>query len=64
MKTNNIVWMQSQSDWFVMNIVKQHIKNLKNSPQDAETIEAVARNEAALRSFFDDIKGRSTPKAA
>jgi hypothetical protein len=47
-----------------MNIVKQHIKNLKNSPQDAETIEAVARNEAALRSFFEDIKGRSAPKAA
>lgn len=56
---NNIIWMQSQSDWFVMNLVKQHIKALKNSPQDADTIEAVARNEAALRSFHEDIKARS-----
>ena len=61
---SNIIWMKSRTDWFVMNMVKQHIKNLKNSPQDADTIEAVARNEAALRSFFDDIKGRSTPLAA
>ncbi len=54
-----VIWMQTKSDWFVMNMVKQHIRNLKNSPQDADTVQAVARNEAALRSFFDDIKSRS-----
>lgn len=68
---NNIIWMKSQSDWFVMNVLKQHIASLKRLPQDADTIEAVARNEAALRSFFEDIrtrgvrfKERSTPEAA
>ncbi len=61
---NNIIWMKSQSDWFVMNMVKRHIKNLKNSKQDEDTLEAVVRNEAALRSFFEDIRGRSTPLAA
>lgn len=61
---NNIIYMKSQSDWFVMNMVKQHIAALKKLPQDADTIEAISRNEAALRSFFDDIKGRSTPLAA
>lgn len=56
--------MESRTDWFVMNMVKQHIKNLKNSKADEETVEAIQRNEAALRSFFEDIKGRSTPLAA
>jgi len=62
--SNNIIWMKTKSDWFVMNMVKQHIKNLKNSKQDDETIAAIARNEAALRSFHEDIKKRSTPLAA
>lgn len=61
---NNIIWMKSKGDWFVMNMVKQHINNLKKLPQDAEVNEAVLRNEAALRSFFDDIRERSTPLAA
>jgi len=56
---NNIIHMESKNDWFVMNMVKQHIRNLKNSPQNEDTIEAVERNEIALRSFFEDIKGRS-----
>ena len=51
--------MESKNDWFVMNMVKQHIRNLKNSPQNEDTIEAVERNEIALRSFFEDIRGRS-----
>lgn len=61
---SNIIWMKTKSDWFVMNMVKQHIKNLKNSPADAETQAAIERNEAALRSFHEDIKKRSTPLAA
>lgn len=61
---NNIIWMQTRSDWFVMNLVKQHIKDLRNSPQDADTVEAIQRNEGALRSFFEDIRGRSQPLAA
>jgi len=60
----NVIWMQSKSDWFVMNMVKQHIRNLKQLPQDADVIEAVQRNEAALRSFFEDIKERSHSLAA
>lgn len=61
---DNIIWMQSKSDWFVMNILKQHINKLKTLPPTADNIEAVERNEAALRSFFDDIKGRSPKLAA
>lgn len=56
---SNIIHMESKNDWFVMNMVKQYINTLKNSPQDADTIEAIQRNEIALRSFFDDIKSRS-----
>jgi len=61
---SNVIHMESRGDWFVMNMVKQHIRNLKNSPRDEDTIEAISRNETALRSFFDDIKGRSTQLAA
>ncbi len=61
---NNIIWKRSKSDWFVMNMVKEYIKQLKKMPADADNIEAINRNEMALRSFFDDIKGRSTPLAA
>ena len=61
---DNVIWMQTQSDWFVMNMVKQHIKQLKKLPMDFDNVEAIQRNEAALRSFFDDIKGRSIPIAA
>jgi hypothetical protein len=61
---NNIIWMRSKSDWFVMNMVKEYIKQLKKMPADADNIEAINRNEMALRSFYDDIKGRSTPLAA
>jgi hypothetical protein len=64
MTQNNIIYMKSRSDWFVMNMVKQHIAALKKLPQDADTIEAISRNEAALRSFFDDIKERSAQLAA
>jgi hypothetical protein len=46
-----------------MNMVKEYIKQLKKLPADADNIEAINRNEMALRSFFDDIKGRSTPLA-
>lgn len=61
---NNIIWMKTQSDWFVMNMVKAYIKELKTLPANEDNIEAINRNEMALRSFFDDIKGRSIPLAA
>lgn len=61
--TNNVVFMQSKTDWFVMNMVKQHIKDLKKLPMNEEVIAAIARNEAALRSFFEDIRGRSAQVA-
>ena len=61
---SNIIWMRSKSDWFVMNMVKQYLKELKKLPADNDNIEAINRNEMVLRSFFDDIKGRSTPLAA
>jgi hypothetical protein len=51
--------MESQSDWFVMNMVKRHIYNLKTLKADEDTAAAIQRNEAALRSFFEDIRGRS-----
>lgn len=61
---SNIIWMKSKTDWFVMNMVKQHIRNLRNSPQDEDTLAAIDRNEMALRSFHEDIKKRSSPLAA
>lgn len=61
---SNVIWMQSKNDWFVMNMVKKHIENLKKLKQDAEVTEAIRRNESALRSFFEDIKERSSPVAA
>lgn len=60
----NIIWMQSKSDWFVMNMVKQYLRDLKKLPADNENIEAINRNEMALRSFMKDIHERSTPLAA
>lgn len=56
--------MQSKSDWFVMNMVKQYLRDLKKLPADNENIEAINRNEMALRSFMKDIHERSTPLAA
>ena len=61
---SNIIWMRSKTDWFVMNMVKKHILDLKKSKQDEDTIAAIDRNEMALRSFFQDIKERSSPLAA
>lgn len=61
---NNVIWMRSKSDWFVMNMVKEYIKQLKKMPANVDNIEAINRNEMALRSFFQDIKERSIPMAA
>jgi len=60
---NNVVYMQSRTDWFVMNMVKKHIQDLKKLPMTEEVVAAIARNEAALRSFFEDIRGRSSQVA-
>lgn len=54
-----VINMKDTLDWKVMNMVKQYIRDLKQGPQDADTVEAIQRNENALRSFFDDIKVRS-----
>lgn len=59
MNNDNIIYMQSRTDWFVMNMVKQHIAQLKKLPMTEEVLAAIQRNEAALRSFFEDIRGRS-----
>jgi hypothetical protein len=55
----NIIYMKSQSDWFVMNMVKKHINQLKKLPANNDNVEAILRNEAALRSFHEDIRNRS-----
>ena len=55
---NKVINMRSQSDWFVMNMVKAYIRELKQLPANDENIAAINRNEAALRSFFEDIKER------
>jgi hypothetical protein len=47
-----------------MNMIKQYIKDLKKLPANTDNIEAINRNEMALRSFFQDIRERSTPLAA
>ena len=56
---NKIIMMQSQNDWFVMNAVKEYIRQLKASNDNGVNNTNIARNEAALRSFFNDIKERS-----
>lgn len=61
---NNVIQMRSRTDWFVMNMIKAYIRELKASPVTPETIEAINRNEIALRSFHEDIKKRSLPTAA
>ena len=55
---NKVINLRSQSDWFVMNMVKAYIRELKQLPANDENIAAINRNEAALRSFFEDIKER------
>jgi hypothetical protein len=60
---SNVIWMRTKSDWFVMNMVKQYLKDLRRMPANEENIEAINRNEMALRSFFKDIKERSIPLA-
>lgn len=54
-----VINMTDTLDWKVMNMVKEYIRDLKSGPQDVDTVEAIARNENALRSFFDDIRERS-----
>lgn len=56
---NNIIDMQDKNDWFVMSLVKDHIQKLKESNLQGQNNEDIQRNEAALRSFFSDIKERS-----
>lgn len=63
MNNSNVVFMQSRTDWFVMNMVKQHIKDLKKLPMTEEVLAAIQRNEAALRSFFEDIRSRGRSAA-
>lgn len=57
--TNNIIDMQDKTDWYVMTLVKEHIKKLKASNLQGQNNDAIVRNEAALRSFFNDIHERS-----
>lgn len=59
MSQNNIIDMQDKNDWFVMNLVKEHLRKLKASNLQGQNNEDIQRNEAALRSFFSDIKERS-----
>lgn len=56
---NNIIDMQDKNDWYVMSLVKEHIRKLKTTNKQGQNNEDIQRNEAALRSFFNDIKERS-----
>ncbi len=56
---NNIIDMQDKTDWYVMSLVKEHIRKLKADNKQGQNNEDIQRNEAALRSFFNDIKERS-----
>lgn len=59
----NIIEMRDPTDWVVMNMVKNHIRNLKQDNKQGQNQADIARNEAALRSFHEDIKGRSAAVA-
>lgn len=56
---NNIIDMQDKIDWYVMSLVKEHIQKLKSDNKQGQNNEAIQSNEAALRSFFTDIRERS-----
>lgn len=58
-----IIEMRDPSDWVVMNMVKKHIMNLKKENLQGQNNDDIVRNEAALRSFHDDIKQRSAAVA-
>lgn len=60
---NNIIYMKDQGDWFIMTLVKEHIKKLKEENKQGQYNEDIVRNETALRSFFNDIKERSAAVA-
>lgn len=60
----NVIDMRDQSDWFVMTLIKEHIKNLKTDNKQGQFNDDISRNELALRSFLNDIKERSYPIAA
>jgi hypothetical protein len=60
---NNVIYMKDPSDWIVMNMVKNHIKVLKQENKQGQYDNDIARNEAALRSFHEDIKERSAAVA-
>lgn len=60
---DNVIYMRDPSDWVVMNMVKNHIKILKKENLQGQNDDDIIRNEAALRSFHDDIKTRSAAVA-
>ena len=60
---SNIIDMKDPSDWVVMNMVKNHIRTLKADNKQGQHNEDIVRNEAALRSFHNDIKERSAAVA-
>jgi len=59
---NNIINVRDPSDWLVMGMIKKHIHLLKQDKL-ADNSDDIARNEAALRSFHEDIKNRSVAVA-
>lgn len=59
---NNIIEMKDPSDWLVMGMIKNHIRILKQDKL-TDNSDDIARNEAALRSFHEDITKRSAAVA-
>lgn len=61
---NNIIDMRHRTDWYVMGLIKEHIKDLKKDNSQGQNASDIERNELALRSFLNEIKDRSYPMAA
>lgn len=55
----NVIYLD-QKTAAVMNLVKGSIKHAKSKNVAGKYDEAIEKDEAILRSFFDDVLGRSS----
>lgn len=56
---DNVIQMTDMSLWWTMNMLKQSIVLMKKKNTEGQYDEAIYKEEAILRSFFDEALGRS-----
>lgn len=57
--TLNIIQMTDQADWFTMNMLKKSIAYMEKINKEGKFSEAIDKEKAILRSFFNKASGRS-----